>query len=92
MLDLLREHELFASIKKCAFMQRWTLFLGHLIGANGIKAEPAKSSVVQEWPMLTDLGLLGPLQLFPQIHPGLCQAGRPPVKADQERCAFLLDP
>ena len=49
-------------------MQRCTLFLGHLIGADGIKPDPAKSNVVQDWPRLTDLSqvrsFLGLLNIF----------------------------
>lgn len=44
------EQELYVKPSKCAFMQREVSFLGHRIGADGLRVEPDKISTVQTWP------------------------------------------
>ena len=58
-LLLLRKHKLYAKPKKCEWLKVELAFLGHLIGADGIKVDPAKKAVVKEHPVpmtLTELG------------------------------------
>ena len=49
-LTRLREQELYVKMSKCAFMQREVGFLGHRIGADGLRVAPDKISAVQQWP------------------------------------------
>ena len=49
-MDALRRHELFLKRKKCFFMINEVKFLGHVISDVGIKVDPAKVAVVQDWP------------------------------------------
>jgi hypothetical protein len=49
-LELLRKAKLYAKLKKCSFTQRETNFLGHVISAEGIKVDPRKIQVIQDWP------------------------------------------
>lgn len=49
-LTRLREQELYVKMSKCAFMQREVSFLGHRIGADGLRVAPDKISAVQQWP------------------------------------------
>jgi hypothetical protein len=49
-LTRLREQQLYAKLSKCAFMQREVEFLGHRIGADGLRVAPDKVSAVQKWP------------------------------------------
>jgi hypothetical protein len=49
-LTRLREQELYVKPSKCAFMQREVSFLGHRIGADGLRVAPDKVSAVQTWP------------------------------------------
>jgi hypothetical protein len=57
-LQRLRDAKLFASKKKCDFGKTHLNFLGHVIGADGIRVDPKKTEVVQQWPKPTDLGNL----------------------------------
>jgi hypothetical protein len=52
-LTRLREQELYVKPSKCAFMQREVSFLGHRIGADGLRVAPDKISAVQQWPTPT---------------------------------------
>ncbi len=53
-LSLLREHELYANLAKCKFVQPELHFLGHIVGAQGLRVDPAKVAVVQDWPVPKD--------------------------------------
>ena len=45
-MRLLREHKLYAKLSKCSFAQSEILFLGHKVGADGLRPDPKKVSVV----------------------------------------------
>jgi len=49
-LTRLREQQLYVKMSKCAFMQHEVAFLGHRIGADGLRVAPDKISAVQQWP------------------------------------------
>ena len=49
-LRLLREHKLFAKMKKCDFFKPKLKYLGHLVSATGIKPDRAKIQTVSDWP------------------------------------------
>jgi hypothetical protein len=50
-LQILRHEKLFAKMKKCTFFEKETHFLGHVVGRDGIRADPAKIAAVQDWPV-----------------------------------------
>ena len=41
-LDILRQQSLFAKFSKCSFGNRQVDYLGHVISADGVKADPKK--------------------------------------------------
>lgn len=49
-LTRLRDQELYVKPSKCAFLQREVSFLGHRIGADGLRVAPDKIGAVQQWP------------------------------------------
>ena len=53
-LTRLRDQELYVKPSKCAFMQREVAFLGHRIGADGLRVAPEKNGSVQQWPRPTN--------------------------------------
>ena len=48
-LQTLREHKLYAKLKKCDFWMNKVPFLGHIISEEGISVDPAKVQAVAEW-------------------------------------------
>ena len=38
--------------KKCVLFQHEVPFLGHIVGQDGVKADPQKVAAVKEWPVL----------------------------------------
>ena len=49
-LQTLREKKLFAKLSKCAFEKPELNFLGFLVSRDGIKIDPAKAVIVEQWP------------------------------------------
>ena len=48
-LQRLREHWLYAKFKKCEFWLPEVTFLGHIVGAEGIKVDPSKVETIRDW-------------------------------------------
>ena len=49
-LQILKEQNLFCKLKKCEFNKPELRFVGHIVGANGIKPDPAKIATIADWP------------------------------------------
>jgi hypothetical protein len=50
-LQVLREHKLYAKLSKCIFYQKKIHYLGHIISAEGITVDPEKIEAIRGWPM-----------------------------------------
>ena len=61
----LRNAKLFANLKKHIFLQPQVLFLGFIVSAQGIFANPDKVKVIQEWPEPKPLLKLGVSMVLP---------------------------
>jgi hypothetical protein len=95
-MQVLREHKLYAKLKKCSFMQQWTLFLGHLIGADGIRVDDQKVRSVLEWLQPSDvtqvrsfLGLTNYFRRFIQAYAALAA---PLHKLTRPKSPFVWTP
>jgi hypothetical protein len=53
-LQVLREHQLYAMLNKCNFFQRRVQYLGHIIFEEGIIVDPKNNVVIMEWPTPKD--------------------------------------
>ena len=49
-LQLLKEHQLYAKLSKCHFGLEEIKYLGHLVSKEGIKPDPKKIQVLLDWP------------------------------------------
>lgn len=80
-LQRLREHKFYANIRKCKFNQHEVEFLGHIVGANGVKVDPRKVKTVQEWPVPQDVhqlrSFLGLSNYFRKFIQGYSSLVRP---------------
>ena len=52
-LDILRREKLYAKASKCDFFKDEVEFLGHIVGAQGVRMMEDKVKAVQEWPAPT---------------------------------------
>ena len=48
-LQLLREHQLYAKFSKCEFWLTEVRFLGHVVSASGMSVDPEKVEAVMSW-------------------------------------------
>ena len=49
-LEILKTNDFYVKLSKCEFERPELKYLGHIVGADGIKVDPAKTRTVQEWP------------------------------------------
>jgi hypothetical protein len=49
-LHLLSQHQLFLKQSKCAFGTSEVEYLGHIVGKYGVRVDPKKIEVMQDWP------------------------------------------
>jgi hypothetical protein len=47
--QVLREHHLYAKLRKCSFYQKQIHCLGHIISKDGIVVDPEKIEAIREW-------------------------------------------
>lgn len=80
-LSRLQSEELYVSPNKCCFMEEETEFLGLIVGPNGIRVNPQKVEVLQDWPRpatLTELrSFIGLLQFFRRFIKGFSEVASP---------------
>ena len=74
-LELLRSHQFVAKRSKCLFGQTTIDYLGHVISNKGLRVDPCKIIVIQQWlvpksvkDVRVFLGLTGYCQRFIQIY------------------------
>jgi hypothetical protein len=48
-LQVLREHQLYAKFNKCSFYQNQIHYSGHIISKDGIVVDPEKIEAIREW-------------------------------------------
>ncbi|KAL0313621.1 UNVERIFIED_CONTAM: Retrovirus-related Pol polyprotein from transposon.6 [Sesamum radiatum] len=62
-LELLRQHQLYAQQSKCSFAQQQIDYLGHVISERGVATDPQKVECMRSWPAPTTIkslrGFLG---------------------------------
>jgi hypothetical protein len=70
-LQVLREHQLYAKLSKCSFYQRKIHYLGHIISEEGIVVDPEKIRAIEGWPVPKNvsevrsfMGLAGYYRIF----------------------------
>jgi hypothetical protein len=55
MLQVLREHHLYAKFSKCDFFQKQVHYLSHVISEEGVTVGPEKIKSIMEWPIPKDV-------------------------------------
>jgi hypothetical protein len=48
-LQVLREHQLYAKLSKCSFYQKQIHYLGHIISKDGIVVDLENIEAIREW-------------------------------------------
>jgi hypothetical protein len=53
--EILQANQLYIKLSKCHFCKEEVEFLGHIVGKDGVKVDPKKVAVVQDWPVPNDV-------------------------------------
>jgi hypothetical protein len=74
-LDILRTNKLFAKRSKCQFGCTEVEYLGHIISADGVSANPGKIKAMGDWPFPTTIkalrGVFGLDRILSEVYPCL---------------------
>jgi RNase H-like domain found in reverse transcriptase/Reverse transcriptase (RNA-dependent DNA polymerase)/Integrase zinc binding domain/Chromo (CHRromatin Organisation MOdifier) domain/Aspartyl protease len=76
-LQLLRDHNLYANAKKCTLFTHEVKYLGHIINKDGISVDPGKTAKLRDWPVPTSVKEL-------QAFLGLCNYFRRFIRSYSE--------
>lgn len=80
-LRVLKQHQLVINPKKCEIGQKRVEYLGHVITAQGVEADPSKIHAMQQWPTPTSLkalrGFLGLTDYYRRFVQGYSKIAYP---------------
>ncbi|XP_071933266.1 uncharacterized protein [Coffea arabica] len=80
-MNLLRQHQLYAKMSKCSFAQLQVEYLGHIISAEGVQADPKKIECMENWPKPTNIkqlrGFMGLTGYYRRFVKGYGAIARP---------------
>jgi len=54
-MQVLRDNDFKIKLSKCEFEKPEVKFLGHIVGGDGVKVDPSKTSSVEHWPVQTNM-------------------------------------
>ena len=91
-LRRLKERKLYGKLSKCEFMQREVEFLGHRIGADGLRMAPDKVGAVREWPRPTSVtevrSFLGLANFYRRFVKGYSRIALPLTELTKDNVTF----
>jgi hypothetical protein len=80
-LQVLREHQLYAKLNKCLFYPRQIHYLGHIISEEGIIMDPKKVDAIREWSALRNvaevISFMGLASYYKRFIIGLSKIAHP---------------
>lgn len=82
--------------KKCQFFKKSVEYLGHIISGDGIRPDPAKFSIIEEWPVpktVKDVqSFLGLVNYYRRFIENFADIARPLYKLTSKGAPFLWSP
>ena len=94
-LEVLRNHRLYAKLSKCEFGKKELNFLGHVVSAEGIKVDPKKVEIVNNWPIPNSVHqirqFLGLANYFRRFVQGYTNLTRPLTRLMNKDVKFSWD-
>ena len=94
-LQILQENKLYCKLKKYEFNKTELRFVGHIVGAKGIRVDPEKISAVTDWPAPHHVHelrkFLGFTNYFRKFLQGYSQRTGPLTKLLRKNAAYEWD-
>ena len=94
-LQVLREHKLYAKLSKCEFWLKEVKFLGHVISAEGVAVDPTKVDAVLQWEQpksVTEIrSFLGLAGYYRRFIKGFSQMAMPLTKLTRKGQPYVWD-
>lgn len=95
-LSILEQNKFYAKLSKCDLNRDELLYLGHIVGAYGIRVDPAKVSAVASWPVPKDLhelrSFLGLTNYFRKFIQGYSTRCRPLTALMKKSAQYVWSP
>ncbi|WMV19297.1 hypothetical protein MTR67_012682 [Solanum verrucosum] len=92
-LQVLKDHQLYAKFSKCEFFLRSVPFLGHIMSSKGIEVDPKKTDAAKGWPRPlnpTDIrSFLGLAGYYKRFVEGFSSIASPLMALTQKKAKFV---
>jgi hypothetical protein len=94
--ELMDRHKLYTNMAKCKFNTTEVKFLGHIIGHNTVKPDPAKVQAVVDWPVPADVhqlrSFLGLVNYFSKFIDQHARVAQPLTALLRKQAVFQVGP
>ena len=94
-LQVLREHKLYAKFSKCEFFKDKIQYLGHVISKEGISVDPDKINEIIEWLVPKDVtyvrSFMGIVSYYQKFIEGFSKIANPITSLQKKGKTFVQD-
>jgi hypothetical protein len=91
-LQVLRENQLYAKLRKCSFYQKQIHYLGHIISKEGITIYPEKIEAIREWSAPKNVievrSFMGPASYYRRFIVGFSRIAHPITSLQRKEKKF----